>query len=49
MIDSFGYSLVRSPVYLSRLRWKDWGTLQGVACRSLQGGEGQAGQGEVIP
>lgn len=49
MIESFGYTLVSSPVYLSRFYWKDWGTLQGVACRLLQGGKGQAGQGEVIP
>ena len=49
MIESFGYSLVRSPVYLSRFHWKDGGTWQGATCRSLQGGKGQAGQGEVIP
>lgn len=49
MIESFGYNLLKSPVYLSRFHWKDRGTLQGVACRSLQGDEGQAGQGEVIP
>ena len=49
MIESFGYSLIRSPVYLSRFHWKDGGTWQGATCRSLQGGKGQAGQGEVIP
>ena len=49
MIESLRYSLLKSPVYLSRFHWKDQGISQGVACRSLQGDEGQAGQGEVIP
>lgn len=43
------YNPRKSPVYLSRFHWGTQDTGQGLACRSLRGQGGWAGQGKMLP